>query len=96
MPNKRIKKKHTPRFSMYMMCVMYNLHKFELILGHKVEHKIARKLSNSMKRKCYKNLSNNKKHEEAFNNALDNFLLDVVEQSFHPMDYYENKSMEVK
>ena len=92
--NKRIKKKHAPRCNMYMLCVMVVLHKLEIILGHKVEHKIERRLSNMMKRSWYKNRRNNKKHEEAFEYVMDNILLGVVEQSFYPMDYYENKSME--
>lgn len=92
--NKRIRQKHAPRFNMYMLCVMGILHKCEIILGHKVEHKTERRLSNMMKRNWYKNRRNNKKHEEAFEYVMNNIMLGVVEQSFHPMDYYENKSME--
>lgn len=92
--NKRIKKKHMPRFNMYMLCVMGILHKYEIILGHKVEHKTERRLSNMMKRNWYKNRRNNKKHEDAFKYTMNDIMLGVVEQSFHPMDYYENKPME--
>jgi hypothetical protein len=92
--NKRIKKKHMPRYNMYMLCVYAVLRRFEIAMGHKVEHKAERRLSNMMKRNWYKNRRNNKKHEDAFKYAMNNFLLGVVEQSLHPMDYYENKSME--
>lgn len=92
--NKRIKKKHMPRCNMYMLCVYAVLRRFEIIMGHKVEHKAERRLSNTMKRNWYKNRRNNKKHEDAFKYAMNNIMLGVVEQSFHPMDYYENKSME--
>lgn len=96
--NKRIREKHMPRFNMYMLCVTHVLHKCEIILGHKVEHKTERRLSNMMKRNWYKNRRNNKKHEDAFKYVMNNIQLGIVkrivEQSLHPMDYYENKSME--
>ena len=47
-----------------------------------------------MIRNWYKNRRKNKKHEEACKYVMNNIMLGVVEQSFHPMDYYENKSME--
>jgi hypothetical protein len=67
--------------------------KCEIILGHKVEHKTERRISNMMKRNWYKNRRNNKMLEDAFEYTMNDILLGVVEQSFHPMDYYENKSM---
>lgn len=95
--NKRIKKKHEPRFNMYMLCAMGVLHRCEIILGHKVAHKTERRLSNMIKRNWYKNRRNNKMLEDTFDTfeyIVNNIMLGVVEQSFHPMDYYENKSME--
>lgn len=98
--NKRIREKHIPRCNMYMLCVMDVLHRFEIIFGHKVEHKTERKLSNMMKRNWYKNRRNDKKYEDedAFKYVMNNIQLGIVEriveQSLHPMDYYESKSME--
>lgn len=92
--NKRIREKHIPRFNMYMLRVYAVLRRFEIATGHKVEHKAERRLSNMMKRNWYKNRRNNKMLEDAFEHTVNDMLLGVVEQSFHPMDYYENKSME--
>ncbi|MBR5297761.1 MAG: hypothetical protein IKU29_07850 [Parabacteroides sp.] len=78
--NKRIKKKHAPRFSMYMLCVMGVLHKLEIILGHKVEHKIERRLSNMIRRNWYKNRRNTENYEDSFKDVMNNIQLDVFEK----------------
>lgn len=90
--NKRIREKHMPRFNMYMLRVYAVLHRFEIILGHKVEHKTERRLSNMIKRNWYKNRRNTENYEDSFKDVINDIQLNVFEQLIHSMD--KNKSME--
>lgn len=90
--NKRIREKHIPRFNMYMLRVCAVLRRFEIAMGHKVEHKTERRLSNMMKRNWYKNRRNTENYEDSFKDVMNNIQLDVFEQLIHSID--ENKSME--
>lgn len=92
--NKRIKKKHMPRFNLGLLGSSYakdvNL---EQVLGHKIDHKIQRALINRRFRE-YRKEPKNTGMIDFTKDLLEKIWLASIEQSFHPMDYYENKSME--
>lgn len=89
--NKRIRKKHMPRFNLALLG--FNCVKLEHVLGHKINHKIKRSLINRRVRE-YRKEPKNTKMIELTDSMLEKIWMVAVEQSFHPMDYYENKSME--
>lgn len=90
--NKRIKKKHNPRFS--LKALGFSFSELEQVLGHDIDHKIKRLLANRRyheRRKKPKNTG----MIELTTGMLEKIWIVEVEQSFHPiMDYYENKSKE--
>ena len=89
--NKRIRKKHMPRFNLALLG--FNCVKLERVVGHKIDHKIKRALINARFRE-YRKEPKNTKMIELTDSMLEKIWMAVVEQSFHPMGYYENKSME--
>ncbi len=89
--NKRIRKKHMPRFNLALFEI--NCVKLEHVLGHKIDHKIKRSLMNRWFREYHKEPKNTEMIELT-TNLLEKIWMVAVEQSFYPMDYYENKSME--
>ena len=89
--NKRIRKKHMPRFNLALLG--FNCVKLERIVGHEIDHKIKRSLINRRFRE-YRKEPKNTKMIELMDGMLEKMWITAVEQSFHPMDYYENKSME--
>lgn len=92
--NKRIKKKHTPRFNLGLLGFsFFKDAKLEQILGHKIDHKIQRSLINRRFRE-YRKEPKNTMMIDLTKYMFEKIWLTSVEQSFHPMDYYENKSME--
>ena len=92
--NKRIKKKHKPYFNLGLLGSNFAKDvKLENDLGHKIDHKIHRSLINRRFRE-YRKEPKNTEMIEFTKDLLEKLWLASVEQSFHPMDYYENKSME--
>ena len=89
--NKRIKKKHNPRFNLRLLG--FSFFDVEQVLGHDIEHKIKRSLINHRFRE-YRKEPKNAEMIELTTSMLKKMWLDSIEQSFYPMDYYENKSME--
>ena len=90
--NKRIRKKHKPRFNLGLL-YLSNFSKLENIVGHKIDHKIKRAMQNNRKRECRKEPKNSQMIEIT-RDMLERILLGSIERSFYPMDYFENKSME--
>lgn len=91
MPNKRIKKKHNPRFNLRLLG--FSFYELEKALGHEIDHKIKRALMNRRFRE-YRKEPKNTGMIDFTKDLLEKMWLASIEQSFHPMDYYENKSME--
>lgn len=92
--NKRIKKKHMPRFNLGLLgSSFFKDMKLEQVLGHKIDHKIQRSLINRRFRE-YRKEPKNTEMIEFTKDLLEKIWLASIEQSFYPMDYYENKSME--
>ena len=92
--NKRIKKKHMPRFNLGLLGSSFSKDmKLEQVLGHKIDHKIQRSLINRRFRE-YRKEPKNTEMIEFTKDLLEKIWLASIEQSFYPMDYYENKSME--
>lgn len=89
--NKRIRKKHMPRFNLALLG--FNCVKLERVVGHKIDHKIKRSLINRRFRE-YRKEPKNTEMIELMDGMLEKMWIIAVEQSFHPMGYYENKSME--
>lgn len=89
--NKRIKKKHTPRFN--LRALGYSFFELEQVLEHDIDHKIKRSLTN---RRCREHRKEPKNTEmvEFTTSMLEEMML-LIDKSFYPMmDYYENESME--
>lgn len=91
--NKRIKKKHKPRFNLGLLGLSFV--KLEQALGHDIDHKIKRALINRRFRE-YRKEPKNTETIDFSKDMLEKMLISSVKQSFHPIDYYENKSMEGK
>ena len=89
--NKRIKKKHMPRFNLGLLG--FSFYELEKALGHDIDHKIKRSLTNRRFRE-YRKKPKNTEMIKLITDMFEKIWLASVEQSFHPMDYYENKSME--
>lgn len=89
--NKRIRKKHMPRFNLALLG--FNCVKLERVVGRKIDHKIKRSLINRRFRE-YRKEPKNTEMIELMDGMLEKMWIIAVEQSFHPMGYYENKSME--
>ena len=89
--NKRIKKKHMPRFNLRLLG--FSFYELEKALGHDIDHKIKRSLTNRRFRE-YRKKPKNTEMIKLITDMFEKIWLASVEQSFHPMDYYENKSME--
>ena len=90
--NKRIRKKHRPRFNLSLLDLS-SFHKLENIVGHTIDHKIKRSMQNDTKRK-YRKEPKNSQMIEITRDVLKRIMFASIEQSFYPMDYFENKSME--
>jgi hypothetical protein len=89
--NKRIKKKHNPRFNFRL--IVFSFFELEQALGSDIDHKIKRSLINRRLREYRKEPKNTEMID--FNGVLlEEMRMASIEQSFHPMNYYENKSME--
>lgn len=91
--NKRIRKKHKPRFNLGLL-YLSNFRKLENIIGHEIDHKIKRSMQNNIKRE-YRKEPKNSRMIEITRDVLERIMFASIEQSFYPMDYFENKSMEV-
>ena len=89
--NKRIKKKRKPRFNLRLLG--FSFFELEQVLGHEIDHKIKRSLANRRYRE-YRKEPKNGGMIELTTSMLEKMWTIAVEQSFYPMDYYENKSME--
>ena len=89
--NKRIKKKRKPRFNLKLLG--FSFFELEQVLGHEIDHKIKRSLANRRYRE-YRKEPMNGKMIELTTSMLEKMWEAAVEQSFYPMDYYENKTME--
>lgn len=89
--NKRIKKKHNPRFNLRLLG--FSFFELEQALGHEIDHKIKRALINRRFRE-YRKEPKNTEMINFTKDILEKIWLTAVDQSFYPMDYYENKSME--
>ena len=89
--NKRIKKKHNPRFNFRLL--VFSFFELEQSMGCDINHKIKRSLINRRFRE-YRKEPKNTEMIDFTKDLLEKLWLASVEQSFHPMDYYENKSME--
>lgn len=89
--NKRIKKKHKQRFNLRLLG--FSFYELEKALGHDIDHKIKRSLTNRRFRE-YRKEPKNTEMIDFTKDLLEKIWLTSVEQSFHQMDYYENKSME--
>jgi hypothetical protein len=90
--NKRIRKKHTPRFNLRLLG--FSFYELEKALGHGIDHKIKRSLTNRRLRK-YRREPKNTKMIELTTNMFEKMWMASIEQSFYQMDYFENKSQEV-
>ena len=89
--NKRIKKKHKPRFNLRVLG--FSFFELERVLGHDIDHKIKRALTNRRYREHRKE-PNNTEMVEFTTSMLEEMML-LIDKSFYPMmDYYENESME--
>ena len=93
MMNKRIRKKHNPRFNIRLLMEVYNFYELEKVLGHGIDHKIKRSLTNRRLRE-YRREPKNTKMIELTTNMFEKMWMASIEQSFYPMDYFENKSQE--
>ena len=80
-----------PRFNLGLLGLSF--FKLEQVLGHEIDHKIKRSLINRRFRQ-YRKEPKNTKMINFTEDLLEKIWITAVEQSFHPMDYYENKSME--
>lgn len=89
--NKRIKKKHLPRFNLGLLGL--NFTKLEERVGHKIDHKIKRSMVNRYKRE-YRKEPKNSQMIYTVRDMLDRIMDASINQSFYPMDHFENKSME--
>lgn len=90
--NKRIRKKHKPRFNLGLLGLSF--YELEKVLGHSIDHKIKRSLTN--RRLCeYRREPKNTKMIELTTNMFEKMWMASIEQSFYPMDYFENRSQEV-
>lgn len=92
MMNKRIRKKHKPRFNLRLLGLSF--FKLEQALGHGIDHKIKRALINRRLRE-YRREPKNTKMIEITTDIFEKMWMASIEQSFYPMDYFENKSQEV-
>ena len=88
--NKRIKKKHKPRFNLRMLG--FSFFELEQTLGHDIDHKIKRSLTNRRYHESRKEPKNDEMNE--FTSSMLEEMTLLIDRSFYPMDYYENKSME--
>lgn len=90
--NKRIRKKHNPRFNLRLLG--FSFYELEKVLGNSIDHKIKRSLTNCRLRE-YRREPKNTKMIELTTNMFEKMWMASIEQSFYPMDYFENKSQEV-
>ena len=89
--NKRIKKKHKPRFNLRVLG--YSFFELEQVLEHDIDHKIKRSLTNRRYREHRKEPKNTEMVE--FTTSMLEEMMLLIDKSFYPMmDYYENESME--
>ena len=89
--NKRIKKKHKPRFNLRELG--YGFFGLERVLEHDIDHKIKRALTNRRYRERQKRPKNTEM-VEITTSMLEEMML-LIDKSFYPMmDHYENESME--
>lgn len=89
--NKRIKKKHKPRFN--LRALGFSFFELERVLEHDIDHKIKRSLTNRRYREHRKEPKNTEMVE--FTTSMLEEMILLIDKSFYPiMDYYENKSME--
>ena len=89
--NKRIKKKHKLRFN--LRALGFSFFELEQVLGHDIDHKIKRALTNRRYRESRKEPRNNEMVE--FTTSMLEEMMLLIDKSFYPMmDYYENESME--
>lgn len=88
--NKRIKKKHKPRFNLGLLGLSF--FKLEQVLGHGIDHKIKRALINRRLRGYHKE-SKNTEMFDSTKDRLEKIWMASIKQSFNSMDYYENKPM---
>jgi hypothetical protein len=56
--NKLIRKKHNPYFSISSLMFVFNFYELEKVLGHSINHKIKRSLTNRRMRKYRKEKRN--------------------------------------
>lgn len=92
--NKRIRKKHKPRFNIRLLFLVFNFYELEKGLGHSIDYKIKRSLTNHRLRE-YRREPKNTKMIELTTDMFEKIWMTSIEQSFYPMDYFENKSQEV-
>ena len=89
--NKRIKKKHKPRFNLRVLG--FSFFELERVLGHDIDHKIKRALTNRRYREHRKEPKTTEMAE--FTTSMLEEMMLLIDKSFYPMmDYYENESME--
>lgn len=89
--NKRIKKKHKLRFN--LRALGFSFFELEQVLGHDIDHKIKRSLTNRRYRE-YRKEPKTTEMAEFTTSMLEEMML-LIDKSFYPMmDYYENESME--
>lgn len=89
--NRRIKKKHKPRFNIGLLG--FSFFELEQALGREIDHKIKRSLMNRRFRE-YRKEPKNSGMIDFTKDLLEKIWMASIEQSFYTMDYYENKSME--
>ena len=86
--NKRIKKKRMPRFNLRVLG--YSFFELEQVLGHDIDHKIKKALTNRRYRESRKE-PNSTEMVEFTTSMLEEMML-LIDKSFYPMmDYYENE-----
>ena len=89
--NKRIKKKRMPRFNLRVLG--YSFFELEQTLGHNIDHKIKRSLTNRRYREHRKEPKTTEMVE--FTTSMMEEMMLLIDKSFYPMmDYYENESKE--
>ena len=89
--NKRIKKKHEQRFKLRLLG--FSFCELEKALGHDIDHKIKRALTNRRYREHRKEPKNTEMVE--FTTSMLEEMMLLIDKSFYPMmDHYENESME--
>ena len=89
--NKRIKKKQMTRFNLRVLG--FSFFELEQVLGHDIDHKIKRSLTNRRYHE-YRKEPKNTEMAEFTTSMLEEMML-LIDKSFYPMmDYYENESEE--